>query len=233
MKCEQVINVLAEVYRNMTGRTHMMFGLSCGAVGLLVTKQNDLFVGLTSLLAVTAGSIAPDIDCPPSRNSYGASITHLPFMGLLSRGMAKISSHRRFWHTPIAQVILSLINFLFVYGLFMLIAKIFGYGVFDFIYPENYEAQSLPYSFFILCFSIVLSGYFLLGCLSHLIADTFNPQGVPWLFPIKKLSIKYHIPKISVRTSSLGENVYKWIAFVLMILFCGYWFYLSITAMLS
>jgi membrane-bound metal-dependent hydrolase YbcI (DUF457 family) len=216
----------------MTGRTHMMFGLSCGAVGLLLIHQTNLFVGMAALTATTVGSLAPDIDCPPGRDSYGASITHWPLMGLVSRGMSKISSHRRFWHTPIAQFIFAFINFLILYGLCMLIVKCFGYDTFSFLYPDNYEMQSFQYSDFILLFVINLTVFFLIGCFSHLIADTFNPQGVPWLFPLTKLSTKYHVPVISVRTSSVSEGIYRWIVFFTMVLSCGYWLYLTVIGML-
>lgn len=44
---------------------------------------------------------------------------------------------------------------------------------------------------------LVLAGY-----LSHLVMDSFNPQGVPWLWPVKK-----HFRLPLVKTGSLFERV--------------------------
>lgn len=57
------------------------------------------------------------------------------------------------------------------------------------------------------------------GCFSHLIADTFNPSGIPWLLPLTFK--RFHIMKIS--TGSIWEKVFRFLAIVFLI----YLIYLS------
>ncbi len=57
----------------------------------------------------------------------------------------------------------------------------------------------------------------LVGMLSHLIADTFNPSGVPWLWPAQ-----YHVKLPLVQTGSILERRVVTPAAVALCLWLGY-----------
>lgn len=63
---------------------------------------------------------------------------------------------------------------------------------------------------------------FMIGFVSHLIADTFTRDGVPWLFPIP---IKWGIPPFKALRIKTGGMVEKSIVFPLLILANFYIFY--------
>lgn len=217
----------------MTGKTHMMFGLGCAGTVLCLTNQTNLWLGGLSLGSAAIGSIMPDIDCPSSNTSYGAMITHVPGFHLLSKLCGKVSSHRRFWHTIFAAIIFMCLFFVLVLGLFFLLAHFFGYNIYSWMYPSTHELSSVfVASDYVFINCVDMAFYFLFGFISHLIADSFNPQGVPWLFPFVPLSKKQHVPVISVRTASSKELIYRWVSFIFMIITCGYWLYTVIVNIL-
>jgi inner membrane protein len=56
---------------------------------------------------------------------------------------------------------------------------------------------------------------FLPGMLSHIILDTFNKQGIPWLWPYKK---RFRL--LSIRTDSIMETAFA----ILLSILIGYHF---------
>jgi membrane-bound metal-dependent hydrolase YbcI (DUF457 family) len=70
--------------------------------------------------------------------------------------------------------------------------------------PNLYIARSLPPGRATSLFFSVWLG-FSIGWLSHLIADTFNKKGVPWLYPLSRRH--FHIAKVV--TGSAAETLFR------------------------
>ena len=169
----------------MTGRTHLAAGITTGLGACLLLKNPDPNTVTVSVLCSSLGSLMPDID------THKATISHL---GFLSRGLAticsSISTHRRFWHTPIAGIIFATTTMLLFLALRLTqipLVSIWAYNI----------PLYIPFIMF----------YF--GWLSHLLLDSCNPQGVPWFFPAEPLSKKKSFKRISVTTASNKEIYYK------------------------
>jgi inner membrane protein len=64
---------------------------------------------------------------------------------------------------------------------------------------------------------------FMLGYLSHLIADTLTKEGVPWLFPIP---IRFGIPPLKALRITTGGLIEKVIVFPALLVANGYLFYM-------
>lgn len=182
----------------MTGRTHLAAGITTGLGACLLMQTKNPNIVAVSALCSSFGSLMPDIDTDK------ATISHL---GFLSRGLAticsSISSHRRFWHTPIAGVIFATTTMLLFLALRLTQIPL-----------VSTWAYNIPlYIPFIM---------FYLGWLSHLLLDSCNPQGVPWFFPAAPLSKKKSFKRISVTTASNKEIYYKVLfaltAFILILL---------------
>jgi len=70
----------------------------------------------------------------------------------------------------------------------------------------------------------------MIGILSHLVIDTFNKEGVPWLLPIP---IKIGLPPVRawrVTTDSWAEN---WFVFPGLIIFNVVFFFLNYNQIVS
>lgn len=63
---------------------------------------------------------------------------------------------------------------------------------------------------------------FMLGVVSHLIADTFTKEGVPWLFPIP---IRFGIPPIKQLRITTGKLIETSFIFPGLLILNGYLFY--------
>lgn len=150
----------------MTGSTHLMAGVVCGAV-LSLNMPTPAAKGVVIASAVI-GSLFPDIDHPNSKISHKIPI--LPKIISLACG------HRGIIHSPILYLPLLLVFVLVQNNLIRL-------GVLG----------------------------FLVGVLSHLVLDTLNPTGIPWLYPLTKK--KFHL--LSIKTGALGEKCFF---FVLLLL---------------
>ena len=194
----------------MTGKTHLAAGIATGLGACIIIKQIDpdlatAGVVTTAVVCSSLGSLMPDIDCE------SACISHL---GLLSRLLSKlcssISSHRRFWHTPIAGLIFATTTMLTFIGLSMIQIPVI----------QNRIIKIPIYIPFIL---------FYLGWLSHLLLDTCNYQGVPWIWPFAPLSKKKRFKRVAITTASEQEVYYKVLcvltAFALTLLWINYFFH--------
>lgn len=68
----------------------------------------------------------------------------------------------------------------------------------------------------------VVWGAFMIGFVSHLVADTFTREGVPWLFP---LNWYIGIPPLAFLRIKTGGNLEKYVVFPGLLLFNGYLFW--------
>lgn len=197
----------------MTGKTHLAAGIATGLGACMAIHTNDPILLAESVVCASLGSLMPDIDCDIS------CISHL---GLISRILSKIcstiSSHRRFWHTPIAGLIFATTTML----LFM------GIGSLQIPFLSD-RIESIPiYIPFIM---------FYLGYLSHLLLDSCNPQGVPWLWPLRPLSKKIRFKRIAVTTASHKEVYYNILcvltAFALTIIWIAHFYHDILNAVIA
>ena len=188
----------------MTGKTHLAAGISTGLAACLAIHTDNPILLTESVICASLGSLMPDIDCE------SACISRLGLMSrILSKICSKISSHRRFWHTPIAGLLFATTTML----LFM------GIGKLGIPLVSN-RINSIPnYIPFIM---------FYLGYLSHLLLDNCNPQGVPWLWPISPISKKVRFKRIAVTTTSNKEVYYNLLcvltAFALTIIWIAHFY---------
>jgi inner membrane protein len=216
----------------MNGYTHMVVGGLCaglpvalsiaeGKLGFTIGGDHYLypFVGV---IPAIIGALGPDIDMPNSKG--GKSLRAVLKSGITFSGIAvlllsvyvcvgvkgekvftvlipcaiffvlscctslfvAISKHRRETHSGLALIILLLPT----------------------IYMIRFTASGL-------FTSVILSVWtgFCIGWLSHLLADTFNQKGVPWLYPFSK---KYfRISKFITGTE--GEHLFRKFCIVLFI----------------
>lgn len=96
--------------------------------------------------------------------------------------------------------------------------SILGVFVFGFIAEKILSYTS---SFLIVDNNIVW-GAFMLGIISHLIADSFTKEGVPWLFPIP---IRFGFPPIRSLRVTTGKLFESSVIFPLLLFFNAYLVY--------
>lgn len=183
----------------MTGKTHLAAGISTGLATSLAMGTNDYKVVAISVFCSSIGSLMPDIDCEDAMISR---------LGLGSRILSKIcstlSSHRRFWHTPIAGTIFALTTSMLIYSIGLIPVPAISKGI-----------DQIPFYIpFIM---------FYLGWLSHLLLDSFNPQGVPWLWPMQPLSKKKKFKRLCITTASEQEKIYKVLCLLTMFVLTTIW----------
>ena len=173
----------------MLGKTHSTFGVACALGALIVTKQTDPIMAGVAVASASVGALSPDLDHPQATLSQKNIL-----FGILSRFLSGLSSHRRFWHTIPADLIFSAAYF----AILMVLANLVGMGLQTFMKVPDL----MPYI-------VYATVFFFIGALSHSVADAFNPEGSPLLFPIQpNLSKKISVPIISVTTGTIGEMAY-------------------------
>ena len=132
-------------------------------------------------IAMAAGVYGSLLPDIDQPNSYISR--HTLIHGAISRAIAGTpwGKHRRLLHTPFMAAILSLTLFLIMIPVQM------TWGI-----------------------SAMLAGVFLfLGMLSHLVLDSMNPQGVPWMYPVKRdLKKKQRFPW-TFQTDSTPEVIFR------------------------
>jgi len=62
---------------------------------------------------------------------------------------------------------------------------------------------------------------FMIGMVSHLVADTFTKEGVPWLLPVP---FKFGLPPIKEWRIVAGGHIETWVVFPALLIFNA-WFY--------
>ena len=199
----------------MMGTTHMACGGMFSAAALIAFQIKDPATALVGFSFGVLGSLVPDIDHPQATLARKNLL-----LGALSRICAAFSSHRRFWHTPVAWVAISV----GMCALLMFLDGIFGTIVRNLLISAGNESGL---EFFNILGEANMRHYIIWACvfllvgeISHGVADSFNPEGVPWLFPLRPLDKKYHVPVISVTTHTIFESLYSGIFTFLMIVLC-------------
>ena len=194
----------------MMGKTHTIAGACFGALGLIVAHQTDPILAASALACSTAGGLMPDIDHPQ------ASLARRNlFFGSISRLCAKVSRHRRFWHTPIAIVAMA--------AGFFLILSFLNVTVLEWCLNLMGSFAGLEIPRISVGKIGILTLFFFFGELSHLVADSFNPEGVPWLWPLFPLEKKFHVPLISVTTNTPMETMYRMFFTCMTVIFLYLW----------
>ena len=208
----------------MTWKTHILGGIQAGIVMAAVTNAEPN-VALMEIGMASLGSILPDIDQPNSKISRSDIA-----LGFTSKQLSKITKHRREVHTVWASFLFAILGvaflsiattasasgFSFLVGLILaIIIDLVGFkiGIPMGIICILVLPQFVNLSFITLDSKLILplSIALFIGCLSHLLYDTFNIQGIMWLHPFKKK--RYKIGKI--QTQSKEETFFR----VVMILF--------------
>lgn len=168
----------------MTGRTHLLGGLTFGALAsCLLTEATPLAVGVT-IAASTLGSVLPDLDQTNSLAGKKVRLVSYPIHLLkklfdwlgrktklkLFKRIGRDLAHRGLLHTPLFWLLVCLAVYLGLHPMPVLLPSVLG---------------------------------LLAGIASHLILDTFNPTGIPWFYPISK---KIHVGRVI--TGTKAEKVF-------------------------
>jgi len=169
----------------MTYKTHISTGLLFSSIFFLLIMDVQFTPLLVPLLiiATIVGASAPDLDTPS-----GGLWRQIPAGSVISRIVkpAFIGGHRHLSHSFLGLVILTF--------LFWLLTKLVFINI-PILDASNY-------------FGLTILA-FIVGYLSHLLADSFTEAGVPLLFPLE-----YHfgIPpdplgKMRIKTGKWFENL--------------------------
>jgi inner membrane protein len=204
-------------------------GLSGGVfVALSIAKRELSFeiddhsiYPLIALIPSIYGAIGPDIDLPNSKSGR-------VFRSLLSKlliGLGAVLSCLVFGFVVAGKGLGILENFIILFivlGFVMMFVKTSKHrGAthtlllwLALVAPFIWMMKSGNVSFMI---DVICSVYFgfLVGWLSHLLADSFNRKGVPWIFPIS--GKKFHV--MSVLTGSYEETIFRYVAIVVFAIF--------------
>ncbi|WP_077152488.1 metal-dependent hydrolase [Paraclostridium sordellii] len=185
----------------ITYKTHNIGGLFIGTlfIGLninyIFTHFNIFTILILLILYIYSlyiGSLFPDIDHPKS---------------YLDRRYPLLSNliNNKFHHRGFTHSLLFIYLLIFIFLLVSIFLKIF--------YPRVYIILGI-YIFTIEC-------GFILGCLSHIIFDMFNPSGVCLFYPYIK---KYRLPLApTIKLNSTCEkNLYTFLSFSTYILYIMY-----------
>jgi inner membrane protein len=176
----------------MTGRTHDLIAFT--SLVAVVASQAPPHVSLATLLvAIGANQIGGIF---PDIDQPTAHLWHeIPAGSFIGRIITPfLGGHRFISHSLVGLILVG-------YGLVFLLAWIHTVLLVD--------------------MNIVWNA-FMIGYLSHLIADTFTIEGVPWLFP---LGIKLGIPPFKHMRIKTGGLIERLIIFPGFILLTGYIFY--------
>ena len=153
----------------------MVGGALAGELLILATHPDASTGVITSTLAAAVfGSLVPDIDHGSSRISSGNIATRA--VGIATQA---IVGHRGFIHTPVAAALLTLFLRLTVTSAGDVVGS---------------DLQNLS----------LYANMFFVGYISHLVLDTLNPAGIPWLWPFTDRRI--HIGNIIPR--SFGDLLF-------------------------
>lgn len=211
----------------MTWKTHILGGMQAGMLLVAVTNAEPK-VALMEVGIATLGSVLPDIDQSNSKISRSDLV-----LNFISKQLSKVTKHRREVHTVWASFLFALLCSLFLLGatsasatgfsflagiIIAIIIDLLGFkigipmGILAFFMLPQFIKISvitldtkliLP-----LCIALFL------GCLSHLVYDTFNLQGIMWLHPFKKK--RYKLAKI--QTTSQEELFFRIVMILITII---------------
>lgn len=216
----------------MNGYTHMVFGgMTAGLLVSATIASKSFGFGINGyqlypllmVIPAVAGGLGPDIDMPNSKSGKwvrkvltlsifasgigligmaigsllgGTTSALIPLIIFFVAGCAlmtfvTLAKHRRETHSGIVcALLLSPLIWLLFFG-------------------EPSFSLDILFS--------VWSGFWL-GWFSHLIADSFNKKGVPWLFPLKNSKGKYtHYHILAITTGTEEETIFRVASIVIMI----------------
>ncbi|MCL6559343.1 MAG: metal-dependent hydrolase [Firmicutes bacterium] len=156
----------------MLWRTHFLAG---AAAGLLAGHADAKAAAVSAGIAGIA-ALLPDIDSP--RSKLGRMITPV------SWSIKELAGHRGILHSLLGAGVVTLLMSSALW-LWYTHTHVFA----QMLFPRWYD-----YGHLVL---LIAAGY-----LSHLVMDSLNPQGVPWLWPYRK-----HFGLPLAQTGSVIENL--------------------------
>jgi inner membrane protein len=225
----------------MDGYTHMLIGgLSAGiplAVSIAekhlgINAGGHYFYPLIGALPAIIGSLGPDIDMPNSKS--GKSIRTFLRFAITASGLAVLSLSI---YLCIGETGLRIKNTLatcFVFFALICCVKLLigvikhrrethsGLALLILLLPNIYIIRYTPIN---LLTNIIFSIWFgfCLGWVSHLLADSFNRKGVPWLYPLNHKH--YYLTKIVTGSKQEYEfrrvSIYVFLALYMLIMVFG------------
>ncbi len=170
----------------MTGRTHDLIALTCFTYIAAITPP--IHLSLATVLVSLGANVTGGI--APDIDQPTAHLWHkIPAGSIIGRIISPLFGGHRFISHSVAGIVL------------------FGF-VLQYI-------LSWMHTFLLVDINIVWWA-FMIGYVSHLIADTFTYEGVPWLFPIP---IKVGIPPVRflrMKTGGLIERLVVFPGFILL-----------------
>ena len=176
----------------MTGRTHDLAAFT--AINLLIATQPILHITLaTAFVAFSANMIG---GLTPDIDQSTGALWHKMTLGtIVGKFVAPLfGGHRTISHSILGLVLFAVLSKLFL----ILISGILIVDI-DIVWWS-----------------------FMIGVVSHLVADTFTHEGVPWLFPIP---IRFGIPPIQALRFHTGGLIEKGIVFPALLLVNMFIFY--------
>ncbi|HXH26588.1 MAG TPA: metal-dependent hydrolase [Candidatus Acidoferrum sp.] len=178
----------------MTARTHDLAAITAlGAVVFFVTPLRTMTLA-TALVAILANQLGGI--APDIDQPTAPFWRNLPVGGIIGRIIDKmLGGHRFLTHSLLGMAMFGGLSYLLLQALHPIIPSV--------------DAMYVWWAFMI-------------GMLSHLVADTFTKEGVPWLLP---LPIKFGFPPIKELRVTAGKGVESFIIFpgllLLDIWFCA------------
>ena len=205
----------------MTWKTHIIGGAQAGILASYIGSVSPVESGVI-ITASVLGSILPDIDNPRSKVARCDA-----FIGLVSHVATKFTKHRGFLHTVWGALLLaaifyalamfqtekeSLLSFFMAFSVFVLVhalggpasklagwlavaAYAFGPKAAAFLSENDIHIVLNGHAAFICALGIFI------GCIMHIVYDSFNPSGIMWLYPLSKKTFSL----MSVKTDSGAE----------------------------
>ena len=209
----------------------MVIGGLCGGLPVAISiaeKKLGFNIGehtiypFVGVFPAIIGALGPDIDMPNSKGGRNlrfflkSSVTISGIAALLLSIYAGIGAQGE----KVFNVLIPCIIFFASSGFIFMFIKLSkhrrethsGLITLILLLPNIYIIRfTKPILFTSVLLSIWLG--FCIGWLSHLVADTFNKKGVPWLYPFNKKH--YHISKIVTGTE--GENIFRVFCIILFV----------------
>lgn len=205
----------------MTWKTHALGGAQIGLVASYAASESSVESAVI-ISAAILGSLLPDIDKPGSKISRSDSL-----IGFISFWVSKLTRHRGFLHTVFGAAFFaalfyglavfrtekeSLLSFSMAFTVFILVHALGGVfsrlagwlaaGAYVFG-PELSRILSgsgMDFSVNKHTAGLCAAGIFL-GCLSHMVYDSFNAGGIKWAYPLSKKSFSV----LTIKTNSASE----------------------------
>lgn len=201
----------------MTWKTHLIGGVQAGIL-LAVATGAEPQTAVLEIGAASLGSLLPDLDHPDSKISRSDLLIEI-----VSKGLSKVTKHRREVHTVWASFLFGILIFAFLSASLLAsatgtsfligfavalivdmmggkIGSVVGLSVF-LLLPFVTNIGTIPLNMNVITLSSIAV---FLGCISHLIYDSANRQGIMWLHPFKRK--RYHF--MNIQTMSREEDYF-------------------------